>query len=169
MKKNLIVQTFILFQLTVLMINPSISIAKTTDEHLPNSICNKLYEKEWEEFNSTILQDIVNSFEVDLSGYVEIKRDDLNLKVGDHMIEHYDKITLHHLFVGASLGEMRLFLKDGLSGEIGYFLYKRHDGNNVIKKLSKVGDVWVVMNVDEVKAKKIKFKKVDFEKCGKKS
>ncbi|MFD1738619.1 hypothetical protein ACFSCX_19025 [Bacillus salitolerans] len=114
-------------------------------------LCEKYIEEEWETVNEKVLKDIIKSFELDLTGYKEIERSDLNMNIGDNIIGHYDKITLEHLFVGASNGDMRLFLKNGLSGNEGYFLYKRPDGINVLKNLSKIGDVWVVMNVSEKK------------------
>lgn len=114
-----------------------------------------------------MLKDIVKSYNLDLSGYEEFTQDDLNLKVGDNLNDHSDKISLQHLFVGSSIGSMRLFLESGLEGTKGYFLYKRTDGNNVIKELHKKGKVWVVMSVRENKAKRFRLKPFNWDKCSK--
>ena len=60
---------------------------------------------------------------------------------------------------------MRLFLENGLEGTKGYFLYKRTDGNNVIKELHKEGKVWVIMSVREKKAKRLRLKPFNWDKC----
>ncbi|WP_246050176.1 hypothetical protein [Aquibacillus sediminis] len=135
------------------------------EEKPPKSVCIEEAKKRWEKLNEKVLEDIVKSFNFDLSGYEEIKDDDLDLKEGDTLSGSYDKITLQHLFVGSSTGDMRLFLKNGLKGDKGYFLYKRTDGNNVKKAISKMGDIWVVMHVEEVNAKKIKSEPFNWNKC----
>ncbi|NGY80131.1 hypothetical protein F6Y02_37780 (plasmid) [Bacillus megaterium] len=98
-----------------------------------------------------MLKDIVKSYSLDLSGFQEFTNRELDLKVGDSMNDHSDQISLQHLFVGGSIGSMRLFLENSLEGTRGYFLYKRVDGNNVLKVLNKMGNIWVVMTVDEKK------------------
>lgn len=60
---------------------------------------------------------------------------------------------------------MRLFLENGLKGTRGYFLYKRVDGNNVLKELNKMGNIWVVMTVDERKAAKLELEPFNWDKC----
>ena len=131
----------------------------------PKSVCIEEFEEKWKEFDNRILKDIVKSYNLDLSGYEEFTHDDLNLKVGDNLNDHSDKISLQHLFVGSSSGSMRLFLENGLEGTKGYFLYKRTDGNNVIKELHKEGKVWVIMSVREKKAKRLRLKPFNWDKC----
>ncbi|SDM42474.1 hypothetical protein [Bacillus sp. OK048] len=131
----------------------------------PKSHCIEEFEKKWKEFDNRVLRDIVKSYNLDLSGYEEFTHDDLNLKVGDNLNDHSDKISLQHLFVGSSIGSMRLFLENGLEGTKGYFLYKRTDGNNVIKELHKKGKVWVAMSVREKKAKRLRLKPFNWDKC----
>jgi hypothetical protein len=65
----------------------------------------------------------------------------LNFLHQNHLNNHSGKISLQHLFVGRSIGDIRLFLENGLEGTNGYFLYKSIDGNNVLKKLHKKGEV----------------------------
>lgn len=60
---------------------------------------------------------------------------------------------------------MRLFLKNGLEGKKGYFLYKRIDGNNVLKKLHKTGSVWVVSEINEKMANRLQLKPFNWDKC----
>ncbi|CRK83329.1 hypothetical protein [Neobacillus massiliamazoniensis] len=115
--------------------------------------------------DNRVLKDTVRSFNLDLSGYQEFTHDDLNLKVGDNLNDHSEKISLQHLFVGSSIGTMRLFLENGLEGTKGYFLYKRIDGNNVLKELHKKGKVWVVMSVYENNAARLKLKPFNWNKC----
>ncbi len=131
----------------------------------PKSVCVKEFEKKWIKFDDSVLKDIVKSYNLDLSGYQEFKHSDLNLKVGDKINDHSDKISLQHLFVGHSIGSMRLFLENGLEGSKGYFLYKRIEGNNVKKELHKMGEVWVVMSVDEKKAEKLQLMPFNWNKC----
>ncbi|NRD78562.1 hypothetical protein HPT25_14455 [Bacillus sp. BRMEA1] len=131
----------------------------------PKRVCIVEFERQRNEFDNIVLKDIVKSYNLDLSEYQEVTNDDLNLKVGDNLNDHSDKISLQHLFVGQSIGTMRLFLKNGLAGSQGYFLYKRIDGNNVIKILHKKGEVWVVMSVHEIKGVKLKLKPIDWDKC----
>lgn len=133
-------------------------------EKPPKSVCIKEFEKKMKEFNNKVLSDIVKN-NLNLSGYEEFTHDDLNLKVGDNLNEHSNKISLQHLFVGSSIGSRRLFLENGLEGKKGYFLYKRIDGNNVIKELQKEGQVWVVMSVREKKAKRLQLKPINWNKC----
>ncbi|HYK74836.1 MAG TPA: hypothetical protein VEV44_17215 [Pseudoneobacillus sp.] len=134
-------------------------------EKPPKRICIEEYKKLRNEFDNLILLDIVDSFDLDLSGYQELRYSDLNLRVGGNIKEQLDKISLQHMFVGASLGERRLFLESGLEGTEGYLLYKRIDGNNVLKKLHKTENIWVVMSEDEVKADRYKFGRFDWNKC----
>ncbi|PWW26648.1 hypothetical protein DFO73_110222 [Cytobacillus oceanisediminis] len=131
----------------------------------PKSVCVEEFEKEWKKFDNVVLKDIVKSYKLDLSGYQEFKHSDLNLKVGDNLNDHSDKISLQHLFVGYSIGSMRLFLENGLEGTKGYFLYKRNDGNNILKELHKKGEVWVVMSVYEKKAVRFYLKPFNWNKC----
>lgn len=131
----------------------------------PKGVCIEEFEKKRKEFDNKVLKDIAESYYLDLSGYQEFTHRDLDLKVGDNINDHYDKISLQHLFVGASNGSMRLFLENGLEGIRGYFLYKRIDGNNVLKKLHKMGKIWVVMSVDEKKANRFPLKRFNWDKC----
>ncbi|MBT2734110.1 hypothetical protein J7E66_05040 [Bacillus sp. ISL-7] len=131
----------------------------------PKSVCIEEFEKESKEFDHKVLKDIVKSFNVDLTGYQEFTHDDLNLKVGDNLNDHSDKISLQHLFVGSSIGSRKLFLENGLDGTKGYFLYKRIDGNNVLKELHKMGKVWVVMSVNEKKSVRYRLKHFNWDKC----
>ena len=107
------------------------------DRKPPKNVCIKEYQKESKEFDNKVLKDIVKSYNLDLAGYQELTHDDLDLKVGDNLNEHSDKISLQHLFVGSSIGSRRLFLENGLEGTKGFFLYKRINGNNVLKELYK--------------------------------
>ncbi|MEK5173226.1 hypothetical protein NST63_08535 [Heyndrickxia sp. FSL W8-0496] len=135
----------------------------------PKKVCIEEFEIIMKEFNEKVLRDIVESFELDLSGYREYTFDDLDLdlKLGEHIKNQYDKISLQQLFVGASNGSRRLFLKNGIEGTKGYFLYKRIDGNNVIKELEKKGNIWVVMYEEEKKASRIIPKSFNWNKCAK--
>ncbi|WP_226528758.1 hypothetical protein [Metabacillus niabensis] len=134
-------------------------------EKPPKSVCIEEFEKNMKEFNNKVLSDIVKTYNLNLSGYEEFTHDGLNLKVGDNLNDRSDKISLQHLFVGRSIGSMRLFLEHGLEGTKGYFLYKRTDGNNVIKELHKEGKAWVVMSVREKKAKRLRLKPINWNKC----
>ncbi|QED48007.1 hypothetical protein [Cytobacillus dafuensis] len=145
--------------------NETVFANSVKEEKPPKSVCIEEFEKEYQEFNNKVLKDIVKSFNLDLSEYQEFISDDLMLKVGEKLNDHSDKMSLQSLFVGSSNGSRRLFLKSGLEGKEGYFLYKKIDGNNVKKKLSKIGEVWVVMSVDEKKAKKIRIKRFNWDKC----
>ncbi|MDR7240482.1 hypothetical protein [Neobacillus drentensis] len=131
----------------------------------PKSVCIEESEKQWKEFNNRVLKDIVKTYNLDLVAYQEFTHRDLDLNVGDNLNDHPDKISLQHLFIGTSIGTMRLFLKDGLEGKEGYFLYKRIDGNNVLKKLHKIGNVWVVSEVNEQKGKGLHLKPYNWDKC----
>jgi hypothetical protein len=111
------------------------------------------------------MKDIVKTYNLDLAGYQEFKHSDLDLKIGDNIYDHPNKISLQHLFVGASIGTMRLFLKDGLEGKQGYFLYKRIIGNNVLERINKNGSVWVVSEVNVKKAKRFFLKPYNWDKC----
>ncbi|AND41457.1 hypothetical protein [Cytobacillus oceanisediminis] len=143
----------------------SVSAKSKVEEKPPKSVCVEEYEKQWRKFDNEVLTDIVKSYNLDLSGYKEFRQDDLNLKVGDNLNDHSDKISLQHLFVGFSIGSMRLFLENGLEGTKGYFLYKRNDGNNVLKELHKIGEVWVVMSVDERNAVQLHMKPFNWSRC----
>ncbi|HER2025551.1 TPA: hypothetical protein VJR00_001793, partial [Streptococcus pyogenes] len=59
----------------------------------PKSVCVKEFEKKWIKFDDSVLKDIVKSYNLDLSGYQEFKHSDLNLKVGDKINDHSDKIS----------------------------------------------------------------------------
>ncbi|MEB4861320.1 hypothetical protein ACQKJG_30845 [Priestia megaterium] len=131
----------------------------------PESLCREEFEKQSKKFDDKVLKNIVESYNLDLSGFQEFTNRELDLKVGDNINNHSDKISLQHLFVGGSIGSMRLFLENGLEGTKGYFLYKRVDGNNVLKELNKMGKVWVVMTVDEKKADKLQTKPFNWDKC----
>ena len=155
----------LMFSIIIYGINNVTVFANSKGEKPPKSECIEEFEKNRKEFNNRVLKDIVKSYNFDLSGYEEFTHDDLNLKVGDNLNDHSDKISLQHLFVGSSIGSMRLFLENGLEGTKGYFLYKRTDGNNVIKELHKKGKVWVVMSVREKKAKRLRLKPFNWDKC----
>jgi len=131
----------------------------------PKSVCIEEFEKNMKEFNNKVLSDVVKTYHLNLSGYEEYTNDDLNLKVGDNLNDHSDNISLQYLFVGSSIGSMRLFLENGLEGKEGYFLYKRTNGNNVIKELHKEDKVWVVMSVQEKKAKRFRLTPFNWKKC----
>ncbi|MFD1780806.1 hypothetical protein ACFSFW_19315 [Fredinandcohnia salidurans] len=158
----LLVVNFIIYGTNIVTVS-----ATTNGGKPPKGICVEEFEKKRKEFDNKVLKDIVKSYNLDLSGYQEFTHADLNLKVGDKLNEHSDKISLQHLFVGTSNGSMRLFLEKGLKGKKGYFLYKRIDGNNVKKELYKTGSIWVVMSVDEVQANMFELKPFDWEKCSK--
>ncbi|WP_249365392.1 hypothetical protein [Cytobacillus citreus] len=117
----------------------TVVLANSKGEKPPKDVCIEEYRKKWEEFDRKVLKDIVKGFNLDLSGYQEIIYDDLMLKVGENLNDHSDKLSLQSLFVGTSSGTRRLFLKNGLEGTEGYFLYKRTDGSNVIKKVTQDG------------------------------
>lgn len=131
----------------------------------PKSVCIEEFEKNMKEFNNKVLSDVVKTYHLNLSGYEEYTHDDLNLKVGDNLNDHSDNISLQHLFVGSSIGSMRLFLENGLEGTEGYFLYKRTNGKNVIKELHKEDKVWVVMSVREKKSKRFRLTPFNWKKC----
>lgn len=137
----------------------------TEERNRPEKACSKEFEKYLKKLDNRVLKDIVKSYSLDLSGFQEFTNRELNLKVGDNINDHSDQISLQHLFVGGSIGSMRLFLENGLEGTRGYFLYKRVDGNNVLKELNKMGNIWVVMTVDEKKADKLELKPFNWEKC----
>lgn len=139
----------------------------SSEEKPPKSVCIAEYKKQWTKYNERVLTDIINSFDIDLSNYVELKRSDLYLGIGEKMSDNYDKISLQHLFVGSSRADMRLFLENGLKGSEGFFLFKRTDGTNVMKKLAKKGDIWVVIYVKEFQARKMKWESFDWSKCQK--
>ncbi|PEL07193.1 hypothetical protein CN606_00715 [Bacillus toyonensis] len=157
----------LMFSVIIYGTNNVTVIANSKGVKPSKSVCIEAFEEKWKEFDSKVLKDIVKSYNLDLSGYEEFTQDDLNLKVGDNLNDHSDKISLQHLFVGSSIGSMRLFLESGLEGTKGYFLYKRTDGNNVIKELHKKGKVWVVMSVRENKAKRFRLKPFNWDKCSK--
>jgi hypothetical protein len=162
--------TFLFLILSILICgtdNGTVFANSKKEGKLPKILCIEEYEKKSKEFDNEVLKDIIISYNLDLSGYKEFTHDELNLKVGDNLNDHSDKISLQHLFVGSSIGSMRLFLKNGLEGTNGYFLYKRTDGNNVIKELHKKGEVWVVMSVREKKAKTLRLKPFNWNKCSK--
>ncbi|MFT4416654.1 hypothetical protein ACLM5H_22575 [Fredinandcohnia humi] len=146
----LLVFSSIIYVTTILTVSANTNGGKPT-----KSICVEEFKEKGKEFDSNVLKDIIKSYNLDLSGYHEFTHEDLNLKVGDNLNDHSDKISLQHLFVGSSIGSMRLFLENGLKETKGYFLYKRISGNNVKKDLYKMGKIWVVMSVDEVKANKL--------------
>ncbi len=157
---------FLMFSVIVCGTNNEPALADSKEQGKPpKSECIEEYKKQWKEFNSRVLNDIVKMFNVDLTGYQELTPGDLVLKVGENLNDHPDKISLEHLFIGSSQGSRRLFLKDGLKGKEGYFLYKRIDGNNVLKELHKVGNVWVVTKGEEMNAKRLHLKRFDWEKC----
>jgi hypothetical protein len=87
--------------------------ADSQGEKPPKSVCIEEFEKKSKKFDNKVLIDIVKSYNLDLSGYKEFTHDDLNLKVGDNLNDHSDKISLQHLFVGQSIGNMKLFLENG--------------------------------------------------------
>ena len=156
---------FLVFSVIIYGTNNVTVFANSKGGKPPKSVCIEESEKQWRKFNNKVLKDIVQGYNLDLPGYEEFSQDDLNLKVGDNLNDHSDKITLQHLFVGQSIGTMRLFLENGLEGTKGYFLYKRIDGNNVIKVLHKKGEVWVVMSLYEKKAATLKLKPFNWNKC----
>ncbi|MFF2444534.1 hypothetical protein [Priestia megaterium] len=140
--------------------------ANSTEEgNQPEKACSEEFEEYHKKLDDRVLRDIVKSYSLDLSGFQEFTNRELDLKAGDSMNDHSDQISLQHLFVGGSIGSMRLFLENGLEGTRGYFLYKRVDGNNVLKVLNKMGNIWVVMTVDEKKAEKLEQKPFNWDKC----
>ncbi|GAB1810316.1 hypothetical protein [Priestia megaterium] len=147
-------------------INYGTAFANSIEErNRPEKACSEKFEKYRKKLDDRMLKDIVKSYSLDLSGFQEFTNRELDLKVGDSMNDHSDQISLQHLFVGGSIGSMRLFLENGLEGTRGYFLYKRVDGNNVLKVLNKMGNIWVVMTVDEKKAEKLEQKPFNWDKC----
>ncbi|MGG0473738.1 hypothetical protein ABEY96_16270 [Priestia aryabhattai] len=146
--------------------NYGTAFANSTEErNRPEKACSEEFEKYRKKLDARVLKDIVKSYSLNLSGFQEFTNRELDLKVGDSMNDHSDQISLQHLFVGGSIGSMRLFLENGLEGTRGYFLYKRVDGNNVLKVLNKMGNIWVVMTVDEKKADKLEQKPFNWDKC----
>ncbi|MGE8081470.1 hypothetical protein [Peribacillus loiseleuriae] len=132
-----------------------LNVVVKADEKPPKKVCIEEYEKKWTKFNEKILDDIFSSYNLDLEGFNEVTFDDLNnMKIGK---KNEDIQSLQHLFVGNSIGSMRLFL----DGNRGYFLFKRINGNNVLKEINQMsnGGLWGVMSEHEVKGKKIKWGK----------
>lgn len=159
--------TLLMFNFIIHGTNNLTGFANSKGGKPPKSECKEEFKEKRKEFDNRVLKDIVKSNNLFLSGYEEFTHDDLNLKVGDNLNDHSDKVSLQHLFVGSSIGSMRLFLENGFEGTKGYFLYKRTDGNNVIKELHKEGKVWVVMSVREKKANRLRLKPFNWDKCSK--
>ncbi|MGF6949059.1 oligoribonuclease (3'-5' exoribonuclease) [Neobacillus sp. B4I6] len=156
----------LMFSIIIFGINNVTVFANSNGEVKPfKSVCIQEFEKKSKEFDKKVLKDIVKSYNLDISDYQEFTHDDLNLKVGDNLDEHSDKISLQHLFVGSSIGSRRLFLESGLEGTKGYFVYKRIDGNNVLKELHKMGKVWVVMSENEKQSVRYRLKPFNWDKC----
>jgi hypothetical protein len=150
---------FILIQL----IQENIPVTANENNH-PKKECEEEYEKWWKELNRDILKDIVLSFDLDLTGYKEVRHEDLRHEKDMHDNEI---LTLRHMFVGNANGEHRLFIledENRLKNQ-GYLLYKKNDGNNVMKIIRKFNDVWVVMSENEKESKRIEKERIDWSKC----
>ncbi|WP_188205595.1 hypothetical protein [Alkalibacillus aidingensis] len=158
-----IIIPFILI-LLIMNLRPVQTVA---EEQWPLSICVAEHEQKQQEYNDKVLQAIIDNFKLDLTGYVELTFDDLNLIEGQSMHDHYDKLTLQHLFVGTSQGDRRLFIKGGLDGNQGYLLFQRPDGNHVKKTISKTGNVWLIMSEEELPAEKTDMPSIDWDRCEK--
>lgn len=162
---NTLMCLFIMFIVIICGTNEFTVFAHSTADKPSKRVCIEESKEEYESFNNEVLNEILKSFKLDLSGYQEYTHDDLNLKVGDNLNDHSDKISLQHLFRGSSIGSRRLFLENGLEGKRGYFLYKKIDGNNVLKELHKEGKIWIAMSVSEKKGKRLRLKPFNWDKC----
>lgn len=162
---NTLMCLFIMFIVIICGTNEFTVFAHSTAEKPSKRVCIEESKEKYENFNNEVLNEILKSYKLDLSGYKEYKHDDLNLKVGDNLNTHSDKISLQHLFTGSSIGSRRLFLENGLEGKRGYFLYKSIDGNNVLKELHKEGKIWVAMSVSKKKGKRLWLKPFNWNKC----
>lgn len=156
-------RAFLFILMFVVVFEGCSNVVSKANERPPKKFCIQEYEERWTKFNDKILGDIISSFDLNLEGFKEVTFNDLHndMKIGE---KNEDIQSLQHLFVGNSLGDMKLFLKDNR----GYFLYKRTDGNNVFKEIYQMsyGGIWKVMSEQEVEGKKIKWgKEFDWAKC----
>ena len=156
-------RAFLFILVLVVVFEGCSNVVSKANERPPKKVCIQEYEERWTKFEDKILGDIISSFDLNLEGFKEVTFDDLHndMKIGE---KNEDIQSLQHLFVGNSLGNMKLFLKDNR----GYFLYKRTDGNNVFKEIYQMsyGGIWKVMSEQEVEGKKIKWgKEFDWAKC----
>lgn len=71
--------------------------------------------------------------------------------------------SLRSLYTGISIGDRRFFIVNDLEGYLGYFLYKKLDGTNVMLKMRPGKDKWEVVEQKEKKGTLIKWPK----ECGK--
>ncbi|WP_088104116.1 hypothetical protein [Halalkalibacter urbisdiaboli] len=155
-KRGIFLSVFIIFLFLV-------GCSSETSEKPPKSICVDEYEERSKRFNQRVLDDMIKTYELNLDGFHEVKIDDITMEDDK---KNLAAMSLKHLFVGKSKGDMRLFIND--KEDKGYFLYKRNDGNNVLKEISKdpSGTIWVVLLKHEVEGTNIKWgKEFDWSKC----
>jgi len=106
-----------------------------------------------QQFNNTILDEIISQYKLELNGFEEISYEELDSLLQEKQInggKAIDLESLKRLFIGISVGKRRLFIKDTK----GYLIYKTEIGNNKVKTLLKKYGTWLVENEDERLAKK---------------
>lgn len=138
------------------------SIGSYTTGKPPKTVCIEEYEARWKNFNEEILADIIASHDLNLKNFKELTMNDLpnKMRIGE---KNEDIHSLLRLFEGRSLGDRKLFLKDNK----GYLLFKRTDGENVLKKLEQdsPNGKWIITNKKGIEGKIIKWENFDWSRC----
>ncbi|WP_040209625.1 hypothetical protein [Neobacillus jeddahensis] len=135
-------------------------------EELPrlSADCLKNMRNRDEQYNKTIMNDIITSLELDINeqSYIEVTDrglDAANLIYGGKEIDEYYQ-SLHDQFIVASRGKPTLFIKPAEA----YLLYKQPDNTNVAVHLKLATLKWEVVEKKRKEGNAIDYKLLKCEK-----
>lgn len=126
------------------------------------------FDECWKQHNAKVLEDIKLRFlELkvlnDKSYVFEYNQDDLDkaaLVIGGQPNSHLE--SLFPLYKGGSIGDRRFFIVRGQADKpaygnsiVGYFVYKKTDGTNVMIKMKPGKEKWEIVKQQEKKGKAI--------------
>lgn len=115
--------------------------------------CAEQNQLEQERFNKQVLDNILSSFKIDLTGYKELAFWETNKKIRLEGRKQ-EAETFAELFLGYSNGDRKLFVKSENNQITGYLLYKNLDGTNVVQIVAKENDSWKVIKTQTKNAKR---------------
>lgn len=136
---------------------------------ITNMSCEESKEEYTRQFNSLVIEDVKKSFEENLTPLItgrptEYDSSDIHkakLAVG---IKNRFLDSLGELLSGVSLGERKLYIVGGQPQTmkyqnrfIGFLLYKKLNGKNVLVKIRRGEKQWEVVEITEKTGKHIKW------------